>query len=802
MQKASNHVLLPSATLLLGALPLLVLLFSPMADPLPRLLQALQQWLWESPVEKVYVMTDKPLYAVGETVWYRAWLVNGLTHTANSPSGVLYVELHDPQGRLVSQQRLRVDSSAAHGDIALADTLLAGAYTLRAYTTWMRNAGEAYFFRRILHVASSRGAPSSPDASSGGNVPVADNPITAHDVLRVALLPEGGDLVAGLQSRVAIQVLDISGEAWSVTGYIQDDTGSVVVPFVTDAQGIATVYLTPHLGRTYTAMVENGLARSEPVDPRPFGVTLEVDGSKPDQVTLSLRSSLEGSLVLLAHVRGDVVFAARTKPGRDDFQAQWPRSRFPAGLIHFTVFDHEGEALAERLLYNPVQDSAEVRLITDQPRYGQREHVTMTVDVPTLQGTEFQGDFAVTVVNNSLVADSLWGNLDIRSWLLAGADLASGFEWQDDIADIDRLMLTKGWRRFRWRDLEHPLTAPTYDVETGFRISGRIVDNVTKRAARDQELSVFTMGHRSDLLQLRTDDQGRFEVEMFMTDTTDIVVQTWNRRNRRHYEIRLDPFWGPAPAPPWQPRSGPTRSFFEYLIATRQRLFHEREFGLDPNYRLLGEIVVEAERDVDTWQQWAKPTVRADYTFKAEDAIHPSTMAPDLLRGQPRVRVNAFGVIYFGMTPARVYVDGVESTEDFYRNMPAEWIDHVDLIWDRTMLLGTSFLGQDQRPIVAFYTKRDRKVLPRREGIINVRHPGYYAAREFHSPNYAVSDSLHHMPDHRSTLAWVPFVRTDTNGQAKILFWTGDLTGSFRVRLEGLLPDGTPVVVEEFFRVE
>jgi len=361
-------------------------------------------------------------------------------------------------------------------------------------------------------------------------------------------------------------------------------------------------------------------------------------------------------------------------------------------------------------------------------------------------------------------------------------------------------MMTRAWRRFRWVDLGSSVPAPTHEVETGFRLSGQIVDNLTKRPARSQQLSVFTLGLESEMLQLSTDDEGRFDMGLTMRDSTDIVLQTWNRRNKRHYDIRLDPFAEPAPTPERMIPHGGDHQFFQYLMAARSRLLSEREYGLDPNFRLLGEITVEAKRDVDVHQWWYKPTLGYDHTFKAEDAIFPSMNAADLLRGQPRIVMRGMDIVTIGNKSARILLDG-SPWDGGLGIIPAEIIDHVEIIWDPVRSMSLSFMGSDDSPIIAFYTKRNWKVLPRREGILNVRHPGYYTTREFHAPNYSVSDTLHRMPDLRSTLAWFPTVTTGSDGRSKVNFWSGDVPGEYRVRIEGLLSDGRPIVKETFFNV-
>jgi len=113
----------------------------------------LQQQLIAFPQEKIYVQTDKSSYLSGERIWLRAHMVDAFTHQPAFISRYIYIELINPLDDLVKRIKIRPDSTGAYsGHIDLEDDLVQGAYTLRAYTQFMRNMGEDYFFRKIVQV--------------------------------------------------------------------------------------------------------------------------------------------------------------------------------------------------------------------------------------------------------------------------------------------------------------------------------------------------------------------------------------------------------------------------------------------------------------------------------------------------------------------------------------------------------------------------------------------------------------------------------------------------------------------------
>lgn len=109
------------------------------------------------PQEQIYVHTDRPYYVPGDTVWFRAHLVDAVTHTPISRSRYVYVELHDQQAdTLVQRIIVKCDSDGVFANaITLPRHLHGGCYTLAAYTQWMRNFPAERFFYKPLWVVGN-----------------------------------------------------------------------------------------------------------------------------------------------------------------------------------------------------------------------------------------------------------------------------------------------------------------------------------------------------------------------------------------------------------------------------------------------------------------------------------------------------------------------------------------------------------------------------------------------------------------------------------------------------------------------
>ena len=122
------------------------------------ILQRILDYYKRVPKEQIYVHTDKPYYVPGDTVWFRAHLVDAVTHTPISRSRYVYVELLDnATDTLVQRVMVKCDSNGVFTNaITLPRQLRSGCYTLAAYTQWMRNFPvERFFYKQLLVVGNT-----------------------------------------------------------------------------------------------------------------------------------------------------------------------------------------------------------------------------------------------------------------------------------------------------------------------------------------------------------------------------------------------------------------------------------------------------------------------------------------------------------------------------------------------------------------------------------------------------------------------------------------------------------------------
>ena len=106
------------------------------------------------PAEQLYLHFDKNNYATGDTIWFKAYLLERATHAYSPLSGILYVELISDSNRLVKRLSFPAAYGVSWGQIYLdKEDVPEGNYFIRSYTNWMQNFGEDYFYHHPISIS-------------------------------------------------------------------------------------------------------------------------------------------------------------------------------------------------------------------------------------------------------------------------------------------------------------------------------------------------------------------------------------------------------------------------------------------------------------------------------------------------------------------------------------------------------------------------------------------------------------------------------------------------------------------------
>jgi TonB-dependent SusC/RagA subfamily outer membrane receptor len=124
-------------------------------DLLKKLLDNFATYHQKNIQEKVYIHTDKPYYSIGDEIWFKAYVVDAQFLTPTPQSSILNVDLINQKDSIKKTLRIPLVAGFGYGNFKLTDSLEEGNYRLRAYTTWMRNFGDEFYFDRTIKIGNS-----------------------------------------------------------------------------------------------------------------------------------------------------------------------------------------------------------------------------------------------------------------------------------------------------------------------------------------------------------------------------------------------------------------------------------------------------------------------------------------------------------------------------------------------------------------------------------------------------------------------------------------------------------------------
>ncbi|RYG15174.1 MAG: carboxypeptidase regulatory-like domain-containing protein, partial [Chitinophagaceae bacterium] len=388
-------------------------------------------------------------------------------------------------------------------------------------------------------------------ASASFNIRQHDNEIDFQ------VFPEGGQLIAGIPNQVGFKALKSNGLGTDVKGSILDEQNVEVGTFTSNFAGIGSFFLSPEAGKSYTVKyTAAGISKTIALPKAIEGITLQASNpAAADFVNLRILASnafyeanKEKLFFLVGQNSNTIGYAAQLTLKNQVITAKIPKENFPSGIVQITLFDAKSEPVSERLVFVLHKDAMNLALKTDLPTYKPRQKVKLTLDAKR-KGQPIAGDFSVSVTDETKVPVDENSETTILSSLLLTADLKGYiekpnyyFNKTDDkkLADLDRLMLTQGYRRFAYKEI----LAGRYPriqllPEQGISISGTLRD-LTGMPIRKGVMRMMVTG-KPISKEITTSNVGVFNFkDLVFPDSSQVVITARSNPNYNNLMIMLD----------------------------------------------------------------------------------------------------------------------------------------------------------------------------------------------------------------------------------------------------------------------
>lgn len=511
------------------------------ADALMKFAGNIHQFNSIFPQEKVFLQFDNTSYYSGETIWFKAFVVNATT-LQRAQSKVLYVDLISPTGVVLKQQKLKIVGGQADGLITLVDGATAqarekrgiigypsGFYEVRAYTNYMLNFSEQSIFSRVFAVYD---LPKEEGNYYGENptitlekVETAEFRPKAENLRKIncTFYPEGGHLVIGKPNRIAFKVTDDTGLGVDAQGVL-DGTD---ITFSTVHDGMGWFTFTPNDRRNTVDITVDGRSRSFSLpQPEQAGIALQVYPCGDDSISLHIESSADlagKTLGMALTCRGEIVDFCTIETSQGLTEAIRSMTGIPEGVCRINLFDSKGTLYASRAIYHRSQalKTPTLEVQSDKGSYAPFEKVNLKFLLKDGKGNPLRDRFCLSVRDSrgqgNILAD------DLRTSMLLSSDLRGFIEnpsWYFDTDEperdtaLDLLMLVQGWERYDWQTITGQKEFnEKFRVEKSLTFNGWIMNSSGKKPLEGVEVLAALMPTDKRLTETynyKTDSSGYF----------------------------------------------------------------------------------------------------------------------------------------------------------------------------------------------------------------------------------------------------------------------------------------------------
>lgn len=799
---------------------------------------ALQNYRKQFLPEKVFVHTDKDVYAAGETIWGAVYLVDGQTHKPNAFSTTIHIELVNEKQETLRALKIFLIEGQAAMSLDLPKEMVVGNYQLRAYTNYQQNSGAATLFRKTIAIVN--GIQPLPKDLVSKETRLTSTKLATSNV-QLQFFPEGGDCVVGLPCKTALIAQDPAGNPLAVSGQIFDKTNKVITFFETNAKGMGQFSYIPKPNQEYIAKCkgkETSLLLPTALNK---GYILNVQ-QRGDSVSLLVNTNLAGGLkkaTIIVHHRGLPFIEAPLNLSETKTVIPIQKKDLLPGVYVATLFDTKANPVAERLFFiAPSKEATTINIdlppTTIQPQQELAIALYNKIDTGLAADSLLASNFSLSVIPTIANISSAE---DIRTWLLLNSDLDIPIPDAREILFslrasashylIDQFLLTRGWRRFYWKEiLVDKFGDPAYSLEQGLSVQGQLIKAGTENTPQRGKVFLSQMEH--DIHEeVLTDAKGNFSFGPYVLyDTSTFILQGRFKKSKKKKAAKsitfednpnVD-FFMPIRSQPQLPinpiknSTSLTEALKKYEnlseeIATNSRNYESLSFDFDA-------IDITAERITQKQKQRKERSFlyngQPSYRMVLDEVPGATEeyRVIDLLLRLPGVRVvgNQIYVVggptsFVADTDPLFVLDGMPVDRESALSLVVRNIEFVDILRGPD---ATIYGSRGGNGVILIYTRKrldwEQNTTPP-PGLLRTELVGYHLAKEFavihtRRPNFT------YQPDVRTTLHWNPSLFLSNKEPRKETFTTSDKKGSYIIVAQGLRKNGTPLFGSKVFEVE
>jgi hypothetical protein len=489
-----------------------------------------------------------------------------------------------------------------------------------------------------------------------------------------------------------------------------------------------------------------------------------------------------------------------------------------AGISQITVFDQQGRPMCERLCFKRPENKMIINAVLDQQAYKTRSKVTLSLSTAGQSGKAVDGNLSVAVyrlddlhhASSGNIYNYLWLQSDLRGWIESPGYYFSGDN--DTIAEaMDNLLLTQGWRKFDWNDIENNSSpvlkyVPEY---IGHIITGKITNEQTGDPAPGIMVYLSVPGRRIQFYGCISDSNGLFHFDATQFYGANQIVVKTDELKDSIYRLEIYSPFSEAYANQALP--------FFYFSKQYEQGLQESNLSMELANAYQGSTLQQfIQPKIDTTPFFEHPYK----TYMLDDYTRFTTME-EVMREyvtEVGVRRNKNNFRFITVNQPGFVLQQLQPAVTLFEDNPLVLLDGVPVfninkiiaydplkVWRLQVVAERYYWGPIVADGIVSYTtyKGNLEGFALNPHVLLLDYEGLQEQRQFYSPQYTtVTERASRLPDFRDLLYWSPDISTGKNGQKQLSFYTGDVPGKYLVVVQGITSGGKAGCSDIEFSVE
>ncbi|QNL50834.1 hypothetical protein H8S90_04380 [Olivibacter sp. SDN3] len=733
---------------------------------------------WNNQPESVYLHISKSTYLPGETIWFNIYeLGNG--ETSIGPK-ITYVEVLDAHSFVIAQTKVLLDDGTGEGEFQLPVAISSGTYIVVAYTERMKSYGQESFFRKDLLIVN----PSDEIMPTAEKLPK-----------NLSVRLENYKLVADLDNRIVVQLVDEYGRGLDYQGEIIDADKQVIETFSSSAFGLGQVSFIPKLHHQYHIIVkdEQGhIFEKEMPKVESEGFLLRLYHTTSSIVLKGQYSNAttENQFSLAIYHKGEKVLEREYDT---DVYASLNDSLdyavLPEGISYVVVRNAMNDILAEHALFKtPDRNGFTVNELQDS--YNRRSFIKPVFDMADTDEKTTRFSISVYRVDDLQqqdvrdIATYYYLESDLEGKIEQPLDYFNAIKGTEDFINLDNLLIFyRKDQRFNEEIMTDVIGQPATFKFTSLNDNQPII---LKNAY------IGLVGSSPNYYVSKTDSCGMATFDLRYIRGLQTLAIGIHGENSQIEEV----------SPFYKHKAYKVYPFKERALISKETLLQyyiNNQLNLRFNFPDAGEVQTQMI-DTRIIPFYYTPDVSYDLNKYKRFATLQETFHEYIREVMVRRSQNNFSLrildekanTFMGNNPL-ILLDGVPMTAEYFLNYDPAKIETIELITD-TYIYGpniydgilsakTSFLSGDY-PIDAEVT------LYKYNGLLN--------QNTFQAPSYLNEDELKSKkPDFRNQLFW-----SVIEGEQTKSFFSSDWSGEYIIDIQGISASGRVMSSRAVFKVK